>query len=397
MIFTILFTIILTFFGCQSSTGVALKPADISNMNSQSTTKDYVLQTGDVLTIKFLYNSKLNDEVTIGPDGKISLYLIDEVKAAGLTVTELDSLLTAKYYKALGYSTETYTLGVGDLITVKFLYNNILNDEVRIRPDGKISLHLIGEVKAAGLTVTELDSLITPMYYKVLGYSMDTYTLGVGDIITVKLLYNNELNDEVKIRPDGKISLALVGEIKAAGLTPGQLESILTHKYSEQLDSQEMSKVTVNVKDFNLPEVTINVTDFRPPELSVTLKESPTQVIYVGGEVAQPSMLAIRGTVKILDSVIRAGGALNSAELSNVILIRYNGSQKPDVYSISLNKVISGDFPDVTLKPYDIVYVPKTVITEIELFMQHFYRIVPVNVLFSFPYNLNPTTEIEFR
>ena len=397
LIFIIFFSGMLALFACQSNMGVELKSSDILNMNIQSDPKDYVLGCGDVITIKFLYNSNLNDEVTIGPDGKISLHLIDQVKAAGLTIPELDSLLTAKYYKVLGYSMETYTLGVGDTITVKFLYNSSLNDEVKIRPDGKVSLHLIDEVKAAGLTVTEFDTLLTPMYYKILGYSMETYTLGVGDIITVKLLYNNELNDEVKIRPDGKISLALIGEIKAAGLTPAQLESMLTDKYSKQLDSQEMPKVTVNVKDVKLPELTVNVKDFRLPELAVMLKESPSQVIYIGGEVAQPGMLTIRGTVKMLDAMIRVGGARNSAELNNVILIRYNGSQKPDVHSISLNKVLSGKSPDVILKPYDIVYVPKNVITELELFMQHLYRILPVSVVFSFPYNLNPKSEIEIR
>ena len=330
LIFIIFFSGMLALFACQSNMGVELKSSDILNMNIQSDPKDYVLGCGDVITIKFLYNSNLNDEVTIGPDGKISLHLIDQVKAAGLTIPELDSLLTAKYYK-------------------------------------------------------------------VLGYSMETYTLGVGDIITVKLLYNNELNDEVKIRPDGKISLALIGEIKAAGLTPAQLESMLTDKYSKQLDSQEMPKVTVNVKDVKLPELTVNVKDFRLPELAVMLKESPSQVIYIGGEVAQPGMLTIRGTVKMLDAMIRVGGARNSAELNNVILIRYNGSQKPDVHSISLNKVLSGKSPDVILKPYDIVYVPKNVITELELFMQHLYRILPVSVVFSFPYNLNPKSEIEIR
>jgi len=397
LIFIIFFSGMLALFACQSNMGVELKSSDILNMNIQSNPKDYVLGCGDVIALKFLYNSNLNDEVTIGPDGKISLHLIGDVRASGLTLTELDSLLTARYYEFLGYSMEKYTLGVGDTITIKFLYNSNLNDEVKIRPDGKISLHLIGEVKAAGVTLAELDTLITPKYYNILGYSMETYTLGVGDIISVKLLYNNELNDEIKIRPDGKISLALIGEIKAAGLTPAQMEFMLTDKYSKQLDSQEMPKVTVNVKISKLPELTVNVKDFRLPELAVTLKEAASQAIYIAGEVFQPGMITIRGTLRALEAMIRAGGARDTAELDSVILIRYNGTQKPDVYSISLNKVISGKSPDVILKPYDIVYVPKTFITQLDLFMQHIYRILPVSVVFSLPYNLNPKTEIEVR
>ena len=196
------------------------------------------------------------------------------------------------------------------------------------------------------------------------------YVLGIGDLIEVKFFYNEKLNDEVTIRPDGKISLQLIGDVKAAGLTPAQLRSQLTRKYSKFLE---------------LPEVTVAVKDFT------------SQKIYIGGEVARPKLIPLRGMLRTLDALIEAGGPLHTAKLHNVILIRYNGTQKPDAYSLDLGRVISGEIPDVILKPYDIIYLPKTTIAKVNLFVdQYIYRVLPIQkVLFSFPYHLNPEVEVE--
>ncbi len=62
---------------------------------------EYILQPGDNLDIKFFYSPDLNDNITVRPDGNISLQLIDDVQAAGLTVQELDARLTRKYKSKL--------------------------------------------------------------------------------------------------------------------------------------------------------------------------------------------------------------------------------------------------------------------------------------------------------
>ncbi|MBW1709234.1 MAG: polysaccharide biosynthesis/export family protein [Deltaproteobacteria bacterium] len=276
-----------------------------------------------------------------------------------------------------------YILGSGDVIALKFLYNRDLNDEVKIGSDGQISLHLLGVVKAAGLTLRQLDEILTKKYYEALGYSLDTYTLGVGDTIIIKLLYNRELDETVMIRLDGKISLHLIGEVTAAGLTPAQLDTLLTKEYAKKLDSQE------------IPEVSVNVKEFKVPELSVALKESASQVVYVGGEVADPKMINMRGPLKILNAIILAGGAMNNAQMDSVILVRYNGSPTPAAYLLDLNRVMAGELPDVELKPYDIVYLPKTGMAKADQFMQHIYRMLPMSIVISLPYNLNPETRVE--
>jgi protein involved in polysaccharide export with SLBB domain len=61
----------------------------------------YIIQPGDQLDIKFFYNPELNENVTVRPDGLISLQLVDEVHASGLTPAQLDDLLTQKYSREL--------------------------------------------------------------------------------------------------------------------------------------------------------------------------------------------------------------------------------------------------------------------------------------------------------
>ena len=196
----------------------------------------------------------------------------------------------------------------------------------------------------------------------------DSYVLGVGDLIAVKFFYNDKLNEEVTIRPDGKISLQLVGDVQAAGLTPLQLEEQLTAKYSRIIKS---------------------------PELGVIVKEFTAERVYVGGEVARPGLISKVGMLRILDAVLQSGGALDTAKLNSVILIRYNGSNKPDVYTLDLNRVIKGETPDIVLRPYDIVYVPKTTIAKVDVFVsQYLHKLLPSNFVFSLPYNLNPDVKV---
>jgi len=279
-----------------------------------------------------------------------------------------------------------YKLTPGDLICIRFLYSPELNnDELIISPDGHINLHLIGAVKAAGLSLTELQQLLTEKYYHALGYRQGEYSLGVGDDISVKLLYTPELNSDVTIRPDRKISLPLIGEVVTAGMTPGQLETYLTEKYARMMKTQEGPSVTVFVRNFKIPEI------------NVSLLASASQVAYIGGEVARPRMINITNPMKIINAITMAGGTTYNAKLKNVVLIRYNETDTADTYLLDVKQILSGKAPDLALRPYDIIFVPKTSIAKADQYMQHIWNVLPTNILFSFPYNLNPETEIDIK
>jgi protein involved in polysaccharide export with SLBB domain len=305
----------------------------------------------------------------------LSLVVLGCAHSRGLTlqaadIAEMNSRITD----------DAHVLGSGDRIEVKFYYNDKLNEEITIRHDGRISLQLIGEIMAAGRTPVQLENLIEDKYAEVLMSSSQSYLLGVGERIAVRFYYNDKLNEEVIIRPDGRISLQLIGDVTAAGLKPAQLEALLVEKYTTFIDSP---KVAVIVKDVKMPEATVIV------------KETASQKIYIGGEVANPKLIPIQGTLRLLDAVILAGGERDSAEISNAVLIRYDGSEEPVVYSVNLKEILSGSMPDINLRSYDIVYLPKKDIAKAELFLkQYIYNLLPSHVLFSFPYNLNPENEV---
>src|SRR3972149_12197051 len=102
---------------------------------------------------------------------------------------------------------------------------------------------------------------IAPQTLQVLGTEEDNYVMQVGDEIEVKFYYESELNERVTIRPDGKISLQLIDDVKAAGLTTSDLDKVLTEKYERKL---------------------------KKPEITVIVKTFSSQKIYIGGEVTIP-------------------------------------------------------------------------------------------------------------
>ena len=97
------------------------------------------------------------------------------------------------------------------------------------------------------------------------GQVVTVYQLQPGDVLDIKFYYASDLNEHVKIRPDGKISLQLIGELDVASLTPQDLDSLLRERYA---------RILVN------------------PEVAVIVREFAGQKAYVGGEVNSPGVIA---------------------------------------------------------------------------------------------------------
>ena len=89
-----------------------------------------------------------------------------------------------------------------------------------------------------------------------------------GDLLEVKFVYWDHLNESQTVRPDGIISLPLITEVKAAGLTPGELHDQLTQLYKDEL---------------------------KDPEITVLLRTEESRRVYVGGEVLEPGLIELRG------------------------------------------------------------------------------------------------------
>ena len=194
--------------------------------------------------------------------------------------------------------------------------------------------------------------------------TMQDYFLQPGDNLDIRFYKNPELNENVTIRPDGRISLEPIGDITAAGLTPVQLDKSLTEKYSKEIKN---SIITVIVQTFG------------------------GQRIYVGGEVSTPMVLEVVGKINALEAIISAGGTLENAVLSSVVIVSKGKDNQPLTRIVNLKKARMGQLPEseYLLKPFDMVYVPKTKLSGASQFVNQIYSFIPNQVGLNFSYQLH--------
>jgi len=191
----------------------------------------------------------------------------------------------------------------------------------------------------------------------------EEYRIQPGDLLDIKFFYNPALNEQVTVRPDGLISLQLVNSIGAAGLTPEQLTDRLKKEYSAQL---------------------------KEPEISVIVRSFAAQRVFVDGEVAKPGLVPLTGPTTVLQAISQAGGILYTGKATEVLVIRRGTENQPLAMVLDLEKARDGTDlkQDIYMKPFDIVYVSKTGITNANLWIeQYLTRMVPrVGFTYAFPH-----------
>jgi polysaccharide export outer membrane protein len=160
----------------------------------------------------------------------------------------------------------------------------------------------------------------------------EAFTLREGDTLKITFPGSPNLNNSQQIRTDGKITLPLVGEVQAAGMTPVDLQQKLMDLYAPQLASKE---VTVEVQSSSFP-------------------------IYVTGAVLRPGKISSDHPITALEAIMEAGGFdYTKANLKAVVVIRQEGNQTKK-YNLNLKRVMDGEVSEpFYLKPSDIIYVPE--------------------------------------
>ena len=178
---------------------------------------------------------------------------------------------------------------------------------------------------------------------------MNQFVILPGDTLSVKLFYNPELNEEVTVRPDGRISLQLVNEIIAAGRTPSQLTEILSEQYRKEL---------------------------KTPQVTVIVRSFSGHKIYVNGEVNKPGDFVVTTSVTLLQAIASAGGLKETAENNQVIIIRKTSAAKPLIIIADVEAAIEGRdlTQDIALLPFDIVYVPRSNIANVNQWVDQYIR-----------------------
>jgi polysaccharide biosynthesis/export protein len=180
-------------------------------------------------------------------------------------------------------------------------------------------------------------------------FSDRTYRLVPGDTLATRCYFNPQLDDEVQVRPDGNISLSLIGELKGAGKTAAELSADISKGYAQYFLK---STAVVIIKQFNGHRV------------------------FTAGELRLPGQFnLITGARTVLESIAASGGATPEATLRQVVLIRKLPNQaKPLVAELDVSSALSGRDPsqNVDLMPGDFVYVPRSGMAELNLVMHQY-------------------------
>lgn len=158
------------------------------------------------------------------------------------------------------------------------------------------------------------------------------YRIGPEDLLQVSVWNNEAMSRTAPVRPDGKISLPLLNDVQAAGLTPMELRDVLMRRLVDYIPH---------------PEVSVIVTDVRSFKVSVI------------GQVPKPDRYELKSSATVMDVLAMAGGFTEFASRSKVVVIREGGGRMTRI-PFDYEKVREGDTRQINFRLYpgDIVLVP---------------------------------------
>src|SRR2546427_5208938 len=158
------------------------------------------------------------------------------------------------------------------------------------------------------------------------------YLIGPEDMLDIAVWNNTTISRTVPVRPDGKISLPLVNDVQAAGLTPMELRDQIASRLAEYMPS---------------------------PEVSVIVREVNSLKVSVVGQVRTPGRYSIRTPTSVLEAIALAGGFNEFAKTDRILILRSNGGTTQRIsFSYDNAASRSGEQKDVLLERGDVVVVP---------------------------------------
>jgi polysaccharide biosynthesis/export protein len=166
----------------------------------------------------------------------------------------------------------------------------------------------------------------------------DAYFIGIGDLLEISVWKNPDLTVTVPVRPDGRVSVPLLGDVQAAGMTPLALKQALTEGFRQYVTA---------------------------PGVSVVIKEINSQKVFITGEVAKPGAYDLRPHTKLMQALALAGGLTPYAKGRVVVLRDHQGGQgdpngKDRRFEMDLASIVKGRRPDdnILLQAGDTLIFP---------------------------------------
>jgi polysaccharide biosynthesis/export protein len=161
----------------------------------------------------------------------------------------------------------------------------------------------------------------------------DSYIIGAEDTISIYVWKEPDMSKSVPVRPDGMISLPLVGEVKAAGYTPVQLQDVLAAAMKKYVSD---------------------------PQVTVVVEKISSLSFNIVGEVGHPGYFPLTRRMTVLDAIAMAGGFKDFAKTKKVYVLRTAANGTQQRIPFNYKEVIKGNNPqqNIELQPRDTIVVP---------------------------------------
>lgn len=158
----------------------------------------------------------------------------------------------------------------------------------------------------------------------------EEYVIGPEDVLDVHVWREPALSAKVSVRADGKISLPLIQDVQAAGLTPPQLQGRLVERLKELVENPNVTVTAIEINSFK---------------------------VFVSGQVKKPGVYQFRTRTTLLQLIPTAGGFTDWAKQKKILVIRQEKGEEKRI-TVNYKKMIEAEVPMLFLKPGDYVVVP---------------------------------------
>ncbi|HVS90370.1 MAG TPA: polysaccharide biosynthesis/export family protein [Candidatus Acidoferrum sp.] len=158
------------------------------------------------------------------------------------------------------------------------------------------------------------------------------YKIGPQDVLKIDVWREEQLTRVVPVRPDGKVTLPLLNDVQAAGLTPMELAGVISEGLKKYINN---------------------------PQVTVTITEINSRRIYVTGEVARAGAFPLLPNMTVLQALTSAGGSTQFAKIRNIYVLRTEGGKQVK-HPFNYKDVINGKKPEdnIQLQAGDVIVVP---------------------------------------
>jgi polysaccharide export outer membrane protein len=286
----------------------------------------------------------------------------------------VDDTLQVVYRLSGKVAARPYRLNVRDRVLIESLTApQTVDRQVTIQPDGNITLRMLGQVRAAGLTLEELRDTLEQRYQEVM--QKPTITVTPVELNSNLMELRNSVDSrygvggqtvQVRVTPEGTIALPAVGSVPTQGLTLAELEREITERYQLVVDGLEVTPI---------------------------LAARAPRYVYVLGEVKVPGRFVMEQPTTVMQAIAMAGGWNTGAHLHHVVVLRRDERWRLMATKLDLHAALFGKRPcpadEIWLRDSDLVLLPKSPLLATDdliqlTFTRGLYSVIPLTAQLNF-------------